>query len=273
MKLAERTQEGLAALTAIVLFLVALGGVGTRLAGNHVAAEWITASKKIGSYRMTTTEEVIGKGRSTSLNAQAFTMQMAVDITKKRSSLTYGLNFPGANTDCTFVSDGSALYVHVDPSRRSELHAEWLRSAADAPVGIPGIQFRPDQLVERSGTLLDRVHKHGTQTIDGVTADRYSGTADLSKVTPQLSGRVAVPKEMRSVPVEVLVDDQHLIRQITIDLTLQGLTLRTKLHLHDFGKPVSIAVPSDTTARSGTLAEVATACYPKSLFGEGFIGK
>ena len=99
----------------------------------------------------------------------------------------------------------------------------------------------------------------GRDRVRGVATTRYKGAIDLHKVADVLpSGnrdqlRAALDKVIAqtgtsSIPVEVWIDDHHVVRKMTLGFSLansgQGLSVHMTIELFGFGPTPSVSAPA-----------------------------
>lgn len=138
---------------------------------------------------------------------------------------------------------GRQIYIGLPAALASKLPGArpWLSvnlAQAAAKAGIPGFSSlldnpassNPAQFLQYLKALSGNVRKIGTATIDGRRTTGYRATIDLSKapaVAPP-ADRASVQQAVtaverlsgiKSVPITVWVDAQHLVRQMSLSLT------------------------------------------------------
>jgi hypothetical protein len=256
------------------LLVTAAGATGLVVKADETDLYALTkeAATKVGTYRFKMTQQFSSEPGKPALpggfSGSGFTMQGAFDTRKKLGRTTYQIKFPGASVSCVNVFGEDGLYVQVHPSRRAELGATWLKADA-AAVTAQGLGFRPDELYSKGKDFYASIEKDGTEVIDGVETTRYKGVQDLSAFVPKAadSAFATVLKDVRTVPYELFVDGDDLLRRMTFSLTSQGLTVKTVMDVYDYGKPVAVAVPAASETKPGDQTTVAQACFPKALPG------
>jgi hypothetical protein len=107
------------------------------------------------------------------------------------------------------------------------------------------------------------------EVVDGVKTTKYTGSQDVSAFFPKGSNNpaAAVLKDVRTVPYELYIDEDDLLRRMVIDLTTQGVTIKTIMDFFDYGKPVAIAAPAAAQTKPGGQGEASQVCFPKSVRG------
>ena len=244
---------------AVVAFLAAGCGSGGALALDPVASA-ATKTQQAGTYAFDLTLNMHAAGKQLSLTGSgkaddaANTMQMTMNL---QNLLPSSLAQTGATADLVLAND--VMYMRI-PFLAGRLPAgkTWLKldlsSLAKASGGLGSLgQTDPQQYLQQL-LASSQTQKVGTDTIQGEQMTHYTTTVDpASKLDGVPAGERAKVKQalarlgMRSVPVDVWVDSQGLLRQMTVSLdfgkTLQGASMTMTLDLHDFGTPVQITAP------------------------------
>lgn len=84
----------------------------------------------------------------------------------------------------------------------------------------------------------------GRDTIDGVPTNHYSVVVDVTKLPSTTPGRSAlVAAGVKTLPLELYVDDKRRPVQVTEQLKIQGQNVSTKLIASRYNQPVSIKPP------------------------------
>lgn len=122
-------------------------------------------------------------------------------------------------------------------------------------LGLSGLanQTDPSQMTKTLEAITTGT-KVGPETVDGVETTHYRGTLDATKAYAALSGKardlvtqagVTLPK---TIPFDAWVDGQGRLVKLVEDFTITANKQTQKMHLQmglkDFGKPVSVHVPS-----------------------------
>ena len=167
------------------------------------------------------------------------------------------------------VTDGGDVYLQLG-SLSTLLGAatgqSWIKipvdsGAADA-VGAPlGDGTEILKLLDQAGG----VKVVGTEPVRGVDTTHYQGTLDLASALAEVSaderakaeselGKVGIDPSMASIPVDVWIGSDGLVRRVQIGVSgLQPTTPSTAsptgvggtltMEFYDFGQPVDITVP------------------------------
>lgn len=183
------------------------------------------------------------------------------------------LGTPQMNIDAIMVGD--AIYMKI-PQLSSMLGGKQWGELKLSSMGSMGSTYQsmldsvkntdPTQQLEpllASGDL----RKVGTETVDGVQADHYSGTVDvateLNSVQATKNLTAAQLAQLKSMLQEAgvsketfdvwITSDGLLVRQ-TVSATTSAGPTKTDMHMSDWGKPVSIsAPPADQVADISSL--------------------
>lgn len=190
-------------------------------------------------------------------------------------SLTLGTS----QTNIKAVMVGDAIYMKL-PQLGSMLGGKPWAELKLSSMGSLGSAYQsmlgsvknsdPTQQLEpllASGDL----RKVGTETVDGVQADHYSGTVDTAtelnsvqatkNLTPDQLAQIKSMLQADGVTKETfdvwISSDGLLVRQTVSAMTSDGPT-KTDMHLSDWGKPVSISAPpadqvTDISSLAGNL--------------------
>jgi hypothetical protein len=173
-------------------------------------------------------------------------------------------------TTITEVFSGTTVYIE-SPLFEGKLPngARWakLDLAASAktlgldPSALSSGQANPAQFLEYLHSMGGEVRQSGTETVRGVPTTHYSGTIDLHKVLEKASsGESAAAKSAidqvinqlgsGTIPVQVWVDDQHMVRKMVIAFPIdaggQKLESSVTIEFFDFGATAPVHVPADS---------------------------
>ena len=258
-----------------LLALVASGcGSGGALALDPVASA-ATKTQQAGSYAFDFDlgMQVAGKQLSFTgsgkIDDAANTMQMTMD---------FGNLLPASagqkDTSADLLLVNGVAYMKL-PFLAAKLPAgkSWMRVDVSALATSGGLgsfdQADPQQYVQEL-LASSKTQKVGTDTIDGQQVTHYTTTVDPSSklsgipADQQAKVRKALAKlGMQSVPLDVWVDDQGLLRRMTMSLDLgkamQGGAMTLTMNLHDFGTAVDVtAPPADQVFDATSLVQHAT---------------
>ena len=145
--------------------------------------------------------------------------------------------------------DGGKPWVHVLLSQ-----FEQGQSQSSNPFGSlsDGDPTKILALLQQLGAQVTQV---GTSRIDGVATTEYQGVLDLAGGTTSstiVSQQLAQALGLSSVPVDVWIDGQGRARQVSMSLSVFGLTVKAGEHLGSFGAPVSVSAPPADQVADGS---------------------
>jgi hypothetical protein len=85
----------------------------------------------------------------------------------------------------------------------------------------------------------------GRETVDGVGATHYSVVVDPAKVpnTSALSKQALAASGLKTVPVDLWVDDQGRPVKMTVNLHVQGQVVKVVAQMGHYNQPVTITAP------------------------------
>jgi hypothetical protein len=265
------SNEAIALLAAFVLVVVG----GSALAERYVdpSAQLLTktaaAAEQAGSYRFVTTQRYSGEVPRGGAYAAGVQLSGFVDLDADVSRFETVINLGRIDAKCAYMSIGDDLYVAVHPSRRNEFGASWLRTSGERSLAAANLQgLRPDQLNEHSVKFFAGLEPAGEATVRGVRTTRYRGEVDIAA----LAGGRTTPRAQielgRTLPVSVYIDEDGLLRRLTIEISSArrfGVTFTTDLF--DYGRDARITRPAPGAVKAGNAQMFAVACYPKTFPG------
>jgi hypothetical protein len=205
--------------------------------------------------------------------------------------VTLNLTLPGALASAGTLTaqeilTGQTVYVKLPSQVSAKLPGgrPWLKIDLAQMGRAAGIQnltslfggsgsTNPSQFLQYlRATSASGVRKLGTGSVDGFPATQYRATIDLSRApaaapaSDRASMRQAVATlqkltGLNSIPVDVWVDTQHLVRRLSMAYTVSaaGQSLRTRIRL-DFlaygPQPVPKAPPARQVTDAAALAHL-----------------
>jgi hypothetical protein len=260
----------------LAAFLVAVVGAGA-LADRYVdpSGELLkrtaAAAAKEGSYRFTTSQKYSGEYAKSARYAAGVRLSGGVDIRSGVTRFDTVIQLPGISAKCTYLTIGDDLYVSVHPSRRNELGATWLRTKANGVLAAATVQgFRPDELDTKAASLFEDLTENGQATVRGVRTTRHTGRVDIAALAGSAADNPMIERSGvgRSLPVEVYIDDEDLLRRITIIITAaKSFSVKFTTDRFDYGKPLDAKAPPAASVKDARAPDVAVACYPTSFPG------
>jgi LppX_LprAFG lipoprotein len=243
-------------LASAVIAFVAAGCGGGGLALDPVASA-ATKTQQASSYAFDFTASMQIMGQQLSFNGSGRTDSASgsAEMTMDFKGLPPELTKNGSTAQ--LVLTGGAMYMKM-PFLAGQLPSgkQWMKLdlASVAKAGSVGSfdQVDPQQWLQQL-LASTNTRKVGTDVVQGEQMTHYSATVDPSKLSDvPADKRAAVRKAlqrvgMTSIPVEVWVDGQGLLRResMTLDFgkALQGSTMSMTFDLHDFGTAVNVTAP------------------------------
>jgi hypothetical protein len=255
----RRLLPALLVLPVVAVLAAGCGSGGGTLSLDPVASA-ATKTQQAGTYAFdfTANLQVLGQQLSLSGNGES-------DTTNGRMQMTMDFKgFPAAMTQngstAEFVLADKVMYLKMPflsgmlPGGKQWLKVDLAQAARQAGMNLGSLgQVDPQQWLQQLLASSD-TQKLGTDTVQGEQMTHYRSTVDPSKVASKLSPaqRAAVQKVMKqigmsTIPVDVWVDGNGLLRQESISMTfgqaLQGATMKMTFDMHDFGETVNVQVP------------------------------
>lgn len=238
-------------------------------AGYRVAIDLHEGSSAIGG-------DIVGTGSG------------SFNLPKHAGTLTLNLNLPGSLSSAGTLTvrevlSGQNVYVKLPSEVASKLPGAkpWIEINLNQIGHAAGIQnltslfggmgsSNPSQFLQYlRSTSASGVKKLGTGSIDGVQATHYRATIDLVKAPAQFpaaeraSLRQAVSNleklsGLKTIPVDVWIDAQHLVRRVTMAYTIntagQSVHSRLRLDFLSYGsQPVPAVPPASKVTQAGAL--------------------
>lgn len=132
---------------------------------------------------------------------------------------------------------------------------------------MSGSQLQPADLLSMLKSEGATVRTVGTEKVDGAVTTHYHVAVDLAKAlatagvsNPALTGIAA---EAPSVPEDVWVGADGLVRRITVSYTLSSTRMTMSMDLYDYGVDLTIAAPPSSDVYDATpLAQQGTSSIP-----------
>ncbi|MDQ1711686.1 MAG: hypothetical protein QOE45_1136 [Frankiaceae bacterium] len=186
------------------------------------------------------------------------------DFANSRSAFDFDLGevvaSTGAPRNLSMVSDATRLWVHV-PASRTSLNGGKPWVVVDAPLkaaGItPDVTSDPSKILDRLTLAGGTAVEVGREDVRGVPTVKYHFEVPVEPLFAQLAPTfrdraVEVFKDagIETLGYDVWLDRDGLPRKISNELALGPLTATTTFELFDYGRPVTITVPSDAETRS-----------------------
>jgi hypothetical protein len=276
-----------ALLLATALVLPACGGSDTSTA--EPVAEAAAKTTEAGSSRFEFTMTMEGGGQSFTLRGGG-----ALNYSPSRGSMTLDLGDLGelsgeelGDGRMQFVFDGLVYYMKF-PEGMDELGVlgdKWLKidlakAGEETGIDLGALQQanqNPAQLMQFLRGASDDIEELGQEDVRGVETTRYRATVDLDEAAErgadigefseemreQLKAEVERMKDqtgLETLPVEVWIDDDGLLRRLQMDLSFpvegEQVSMDMTMDFFDFGVDVRVAPPPenqtvDVTALAG----------------------
>lgn len=255
------------------------------LLGNQAVdpiAQAATTSARAPGYRMemalTITSPQLPAPISTSGSA-------VVDVPDKAVSMSLDMNMSqlpeaaqvlGSSTvRIRAVLDGGVVYVQFPPAITNRLPSlgdkSWVKVHVANAASLPGLSSLgagptasdPSQALRELTAGASSVTNEGQQWVDGVQTTHYRAQLNLDRLLPKMpaADRALLQRLVQSqIPIDVWVDAHHLIRRMTMFLSLglgTGPSLQETMtaNFSDYGpQPRPSPPPADQVADASALA-------------------
>ena len=253
---------------ALAVGLTACGGGGA-LALDPVASA-ATKTVESGSSRVEFTIAAKAAGQSVDLTGSGL-----FDYRDPRGAVTYRMQLPGlGNVSMEMRMVGTKLFLRLPqelvgpalPNGKPWFGLDLDKSLGQAGLGSLGFtqQQDPAETLQYLRAASSGVKESGSATVRGVETTRYVGRLDFRKALDTGLERLELPAGERQraregmrrmlgqlgakgVPFEVFVDDDGLLRRLTMDMSMKamGRPLSTKVSMDyfDFGVDVDVQAP------------------------------
>jgi hypothetical protein len=277
MKLSpSRLLSALGALLATGALASALGGCGASSATLDPVAQAAEVTSATGGVqmRLEMSLSIPGLGSPVTatghgyFNYKAHEGELAIDMNGLPSSATEGLGGGPVHVEelmkSTTIYVGSPLFAGRLPGG-----AHWMKVDLKKLGGLAGIDVQslisgesnPAQFLEYLHEHGGSVHTLGGAMLHGVHTTRYRGAIDLHQIAQTLpeSQRGAAQAEIEklasqiglsSIPFEVWVDDQHRVRRIELNISINAAGqqggMRLTIDLSGYGATPKVTVPADS---------------------------
>jgi hypothetical protein len=250
------------------------GSAHSPAAGSAGAAQAVetayrsTAGEKTVAFRINETMQAASSGGSSA--NMAITGSGQADLASH--AFTISMNVPTGGS-LTMLESGGIEYLQVPAAARSQVpgHRSWesvnLDKVTQAKLGKSFSQLAsasssdPAQALQQLGAVSSGVSKAGAATVAGVPVTEYRAEVSLDKLASQMQAKAgtraaqAIRQEettlgRTSLPVQVWVDAQHLVRQVRYQIPLVTAsggagtgTATLTMTFTSFGAPVDVAPP------------------------------
>ena len=187
-----------------------------------------------------------------------------LDQRSQTGRFTMNLTVPGAGAmQMQEIVDGHVFYVQLPSGLPGGLPGgkSWIKIDLDTLGKQAGIDLGAmqesgaGQLGQYLGFLraAGGARRVGTETIDGVSTTHYAARIDFAKAAKMLGGSAGKALSqfesklgLQSLPVDVWVDGQKLVRRLTAAFTTQGTTqvsLNMTMDVLRYHVPVHVTAP------------------------------
>ena len=252
---------------ALAVGLTACGG--DALALDPVASA-ATKTVESGSSRVEFAIAMKAAGQSMDMTGSGL-----FDYREPRGAVTYRMQLPGVgNASMEMRMIDTKLYLRLPqavagpalPNGKQWFGLDLDKSLQQAGLGSLGFtqQQDPAQTLQYLRAASSGVKESGNATVRGVETTRYSGRLDFRKALGAGLERLQLPAAERrrarqgmqrmlgqlganGVPFEVFVDDDGLLRRLTMDMSMkamgQPLSTKVAMDYYDFGVDVDVQAP------------------------------
>jgi hypothetical protein len=265
----------IALLLGAALLLPACGGGGDSVSAAPVA-EAASKTTEAGSSRMEFTMKMEAQGQSFTMRGDGV---FGYSPARGRMTVDLGnleeLSGGALGTDrMQFVFDGLVYYMRF-PEGLMELGGvgdKWLKIDLGKAGGNTGVDLgalqqanqNPAQLMQFLRGTSDDIEELGEEKVRGVETTHYRATVDFDAAAERAAEIGELSDEMReqfraeierikkqtgleTLPVDVWLDEDDLVRRIRMDLTFpvegEELGVEVTMDLFDFGVDVDVAPP------------------------------
>jgi LppX_LprAFG lipoprotein len=253
---------------ALLVSAAALAGCGVARTVDPVAAA-ASKTQAAGGAKMSLTAAVTTPdGRSFDLSANGTFDQQEGDVTVDASKAlsAAGLSASNGQVELRYLEENGdpVLYANL-PFLADKLPGgkAWIRLDVQQAGQKLGIDFGQlfSQAGQNPGQILDLLRASGSvetigpETVDGASTTHYKATIELDKVAGEVGGAVGQALYDRlssqgapsSIPVDVWVGDDGLVRRVALDETVasggQSAGVKLQLDVSDYGTPVTVTAP------------------------------
>jgi hypothetical protein len=279
------------ALGGSALAVSGCGSSGSSSSGsNDAVALAATRSTNVAGYRMTMNMQISSPALPQTLTA---TGNGTFDIKDKAGEFSLAMDL-GSNPQIQQVLGGSTLrideilkwpdiYMKLPAAIAGQLGGSskpWIKidiTKAAAAAGVPGLSSLtnnpassdPSQMLQYLRAVSGDISNEGKEQVGGLDTTHYKATIDLNKVPNALpassraAGRQSVSALTKmlgksTLPVEVWVDGQHLVRQMKMSFDSstqsQSVTIGMTLNIPEYGpQPAPTLPPADQVNDASSL--------------------
>src|SRR5262249_51572722 len=226
---------------AVLGVSAALVVLGLRSAVDPVASA-ATKSENAGAANVALTVGVDSPKGSFSASANGVVDKGQADITADLSQVLAAGGLPAGNgtVELRYLQENGDPVVYVNAPALSAMipgGKSWVRLDLEQAGKAAGVDLNQmlAQVGQNPADVLDMLHSVGsvqnlgTETIDNVQTTHYKATIDVSKAADMVGGPAKDAVEQlitqggpSSVPVDVWIGDDGLVRKVTVDQTVSN---------------------------------------------------
>ena len=230
-------------------------------------------------------EEALELTTTGELDSDAGEIELSMDLSATWGGLAADGLPPGMDHTARVIVQDETIYLRLPMLDELTGTSGWLVAgpadvgegqSAPSPGGSRGV-FDPSALLEVLRGVTDDVETVGRDEVRGVPTTRYSATVRLADALDRAPSdrRRALQAQLEQlgvgdalIPVEAWIDRDGLARRVTMGFagpsaaaTDGSATVEISIELFDYGRPVSIEVPSpqEVTPYGDAMAAMAQA--------------
>jgi hypothetical protein len=268
---------------------LAAEGCGSTPATLDPIAQAAEATTHAGGAQMTIDVELQGTGLAAAIDLKG---TGTYNLSHQEGELLFNLDglpaaarakLPSGPLNFTELFSGGSLYM-TSPLFDGKLPngAKWMKldfskvqsSLGIDPQSLSGGESNPADILKylrgNGATVTDK----GRESVRGTPTTHYGGTIDLNKEAASLPSsdraklRASIQKLISEtgsgkLPVEVWVDDHHLLRKMTMDMSLdtlgQSASTKISFELFGFGPTPAVSAPPSNEVYDATQTALAGA--------------
>jgi hypothetical protein len=236
--------------------------------GVDPVASAATKSEAAGGAKVALTASVDSSQGSFDVSANGVVDQGQADITTDLSKVLAAAGMPSTDgsVEVRYLQENGDPVVYVNapalsamiPGAKTWIKLDLQQAGQAAGVDLNGMLSQAAQNPADALDLLKSVgsvQSVGTETLDNVQTTHYKATIDLATAAgkvgdqaSQLVQHLIANGGPSTVPVDVWIGDDGLVRQVTFDGTgsngSDSGTLHLTLDLSDYGSAVNVAAPA-----------------------------
>jgi hypothetical protein len=238
----------------IVLLAVSLAGCGGDTTSLEPLAEAARKTTDVAGAHFVMTGKIVGGGERVVFRGPGEIADHGRKLHMRMTMPAEILGMKGlAGGDVMFdvVRSGGYFYFRGGPFTQLA-GGKWVRIKDDEP-GFDLGQNDPSQMLEYLHATSE-VEARGEDTVRGVDTTHYEARIQLDRVAERVSPQAAQALReltqgagIREIPLEVWIDDESLVRRLTMDWHPEGGTVAFEMELFDFDD-VHIDVPDASQA-------------------------